>query len=154
MYFCYVFVFFLMIPRPQRSTRTDTLFPSTTLVRSPGHQECRPTTDEQDQQYQEHGCETHGRGPRSGERYGAAGALRRRPAGRARACDRREACVTLGRWRDPGTVPTAGIRRNATVRPRVPREPGPDLGRPRADQIGKAPCWDTVCTDVLIPGGS
>src|SRR3546814_10982800 len=44
----------------------------------PGHQECRPTTDEQDQQYQEHGCETHGRGPRSGERYGAAGALRAR----------------------------------------------------------------------------
>src|SRR3546814_18341148 len=32
---CYfVFVFFLMIRRPPRSTRTDTLFPYTTLFRS------------------------------------------------------------------------------------------------------------------------
>src|SRR3546814_20904571 len=32
---CFVsFLFFLMIPRPPRSTRTDTLFPYTTLVRS------------------------------------------------------------------------------------------------------------------------
>src|SRR3546814_5384822 len=30
----YVFVFFLMIRRPPRSTRTDTLFPYTTLFRS------------------------------------------------------------------------------------------------------------------------
>src|SRR3546814_17830520 len=29
-----VFVFLLMIPRPPRSTRTDTLFPYTTLFRS------------------------------------------------------------------------------------------------------------------------
>src|SRR3546814_18487743 len=29
------FIFFLMIRRPPRSTRTDTLFPSTTLFRSP-----------------------------------------------------------------------------------------------------------------------
>src|SRR3546814_16713266 len=28
------FIFFLMIPRPPRSTRTDTLFPYTTLFRS------------------------------------------------------------------------------------------------------------------------
>src|SRR3546814_1791853 len=33
MYFCYFF-FFLMIRRPPRSTRTDTLFPYTTLFRS------------------------------------------------------------------------------------------------------------------------
>src|SRR3546814_13831196 len=32
----YVFVFFLMIRRPPRSTRTDTLFPYTTLFRSAG----------------------------------------------------------------------------------------------------------------------
>src|SRR3546814_12331171 len=32
--FCY-FVFFLMIRRPPRSTRTDTRFPYTTLFRSP-----------------------------------------------------------------------------------------------------------------------
>src|SRR3546814_16680666 len=30
------FLFFLMIRRPPRSTRTDTLFPYTTLFRSPG----------------------------------------------------------------------------------------------------------------------
>src|SRR3546814_12192470 len=30
------FIFFLMIRRPPRSTRTDTLFPYTTLFRSPG----------------------------------------------------------------------------------------------------------------------
>src|SRR3546814_20254482 len=31
---CRVFIFFLMIRRPPRSTRTDTLFPYTTLFRS------------------------------------------------------------------------------------------------------------------------
>src|SRR3546814_16046898 len=33
-YVCFLFVFFLMIRRPPRSTRTDTLFPYTTLFRS------------------------------------------------------------------------------------------------------------------------
>src|SRR3546814_6607405 len=33
--FCMVVFFFLMIRRPPRSTRTDTLFPYTTLFRSP-----------------------------------------------------------------------------------------------------------------------
>src|SRR3546814_19307915 len=33
--FYFVFFFFLMIRRPPRSTRTDTLFPYTTLFRSP-----------------------------------------------------------------------------------------------------------------------
>src|SRR3546814_13515702 len=32
----YIFFFFLMIRRPPRSTRTDTLFPYTTLFRSRG----------------------------------------------------------------------------------------------------------------------
>src|SRR3546814_21158873 len=32
--FCFLFYFFLMIRRPPRSTRTDTLFPYTTLFRS------------------------------------------------------------------------------------------------------------------------
>src|SRR3546814_19584312 len=31
---CYLYIFFLMIRRPPRSTRTDTLFPYTTLFRS------------------------------------------------------------------------------------------------------------------------
>src|SRR3546814_14088802 len=41
---CYVFflVFFLMIRRPPRSTRTDTLFPYTTLFRSPSWRQYRP----------------------------------------------------------------------------------------------------------------
>src|SRR3546814_12748272 len=34
MLFCFLFFFFLMIRRPPRSTRTDTLFPDTTLFRS------------------------------------------------------------------------------------------------------------------------
>src|SRR3546814_18640409 len=34
MLFVYLFIFFLMIRRPPRSTRTDTLFPYTTLFRS------------------------------------------------------------------------------------------------------------------------
>src|SRR3546814_12761296 len=34
--FLYVVIFFLMIRRPPRSTRTDTLFPYTTLFRSAG----------------------------------------------------------------------------------------------------------------------
>src|SRR3546814_14185261 len=33
-FLCYCFIFFLMIRRPPRSTRTDTLFPYTTLFRS------------------------------------------------------------------------------------------------------------------------
>src|SRR3546814_11038131 len=33
-FYCYNIVFFLMIRRPPRSTRTDTLFPYTTLFRS------------------------------------------------------------------------------------------------------------------------
>src|SRR3546814_16934435 len=33
-YICYFIFFFLMIRRPPRSTRTDTLFPYTTLFRS------------------------------------------------------------------------------------------------------------------------
>src|SRR3546814_4272696 len=44
--FCYLF-FFLMIRRPPRSTRTDTLFPYTTLFRSMGS-EFIPNLDEGD----------------------------------------------------------------------------------------------------------
>src|SRR3546814_20873013 len=37
-----IYFFFLMIRRPPRSTRTDTLFPYTTLFRSGEHQAVRP----------------------------------------------------------------------------------------------------------------
>src|SRR3546814_21094631 len=47
-FFFLLFFFFLMIRRPPRSTRTDTLFPDTTLFRSDGrgaarkyHHQCR-----------------------------------------------------------------------------------------------------------------
>src|SRR3546814_838512 len=46
MYSVYVF-FFLMIRRPPRSTRTDTLFPYTTLFRSERLREQKPETDHQ-----------------------------------------------------------------------------------------------------------
>src|SRR3546814_15290976 len=39
--FCFYFFFVLMIRRPPRSTRTDTLFPYTTLFRSDGAGERR-----------------------------------------------------------------------------------------------------------------
>src|SRR3546814_16047868 len=39
MYLCCDVFFFLMIRRPPRSTRTDTLFPYTTLFRSPAVRE-------------------------------------------------------------------------------------------------------------------
>src|SRR3546814_18354206 len=44
---CILFFVFLMIRRPPRSTRTDTLFPYTTLVRSQGrpHREQRAADD-------------------------------------------------------------------------------------------------------------
>src|SRR3546814_1082951 len=41
----YLFFFFLMIRRPPRSTRTDTLFPYTTLFRSPFPIARRPIRD-------------------------------------------------------------------------------------------------------------
>src|SRR3546814_3733439 len=37
MIYCFFVVFFLMLRRPPRSTRTDTLFPYPTLFRSPHH---------------------------------------------------------------------------------------------------------------------
>src|SRR3546814_16881645 len=48
LYLCVVFFFFLMIRRPPRSTRTDTLFPYTTLFRSPDRRRYRrlPRRDE------------------------------------------------------------------------------------------------------------
>src|SRR3546814_1717301 len=41
----YIFFFFLMIRRPPRSTRTDTLFPYTTLFRSTARQVARRCAD-------------------------------------------------------------------------------------------------------------
>src|SRR3546814_20883431 len=46
--FSFVCIFFLMIRRPPRSTRTDTLFPYTTLFRSPGMEDTRGAPAAQD----------------------------------------------------------------------------------------------------------
>src|SRR3546814_13514563 len=48
----FVGLFFLMIRRPPRSTRTDTLFPCTTLFRSPRHRRAKAPAMAQPQ------CET------------------------------------------------------------------------------------------------
>src|SRR3546814_15767046 len=45
----YYFFFFLMIRRPPRSTRTDTLFPYTTLFRSAGKKAFDAMTPEHEQ---------------------------------------------------------------------------------------------------------
>src|SRR3546814_2341450 len=45
-YICFLIFFFLMIRRPPRSTRTDTLFPYTTLFRSNGRAGLAATGDQ------------------------------------------------------------------------------------------------------------
>src|SRR3546814_10968569 len=45
-YFVYFFFFFLMIRRPPRSTRTDTLFPYTTLFRSVAFDDDAPKAEQ------------------------------------------------------------------------------------------------------------
>src|SRR3546814_6842623 len=49
-----LFVFFLMIRRPPRSTRTDTLFPYTTLFRSAWDERPEQSLAEQGQQRRQH----------------------------------------------------------------------------------------------------
>src|SRR3546814_9757872 len=70
----YLFFFFLMIRRPPRSTRTDTVFPYTTLFRSRVGRRAA-------------GCFAAERraGVRRGVRYGRAGALHARVPGRERS---------------------------------------------------------------------
>src|SRR3546814_18101870 len=78
-----VFVFFLMLRRPPRSTRTDTLFPYTTLFRS-----CRCASDQdQADRLSRAGHRSSVRDPRRATRCLAGGGrqpgLRSRPARRA-----------------------------------------------------------------------
>src|SRR3546814_11454554 len=59
--FLFIFIFFLMIRRPPRSTRTDTLFPYTTLFRSQhGAGETHPGM--QAEQLEAHGGRAVGQG--------------------------------------------------------------------------------------------
>src|SRR3546814_8168884 len=59
-YFFFIMFFFLMIRRPPRSTRTDTLFPYTTLFRS-ARLERRVLTDLRDRDLGQHGEVGEGR---------------------------------------------------------------------------------------------
>src|SRR3546814_20277500 len=70
--FCFMSFFFLMIRRPPRSTRTDTLFPYTTLFRSGGF----------GKRGRDRAAVCGGRGPKREREMGTAncdGAPRRRP---------------------------------------------------------------------------
>src|SRR3546814_20361570 len=59
---CTLYVFFLMIRRPPRSTRTDTLFPFTTLFRSPGKETCWSSIISVRDARDGRGCGGHGGG--------------------------------------------------------------------------------------------
>src|SRR3546814_14818737 len=99
-----VFFFFLMIRRPPRSTRTDTLFPYTTLFRS--LPERSPRT-----------AETRAATParsRSAHR-------RRRPWRGARTARCRRAALP-NRWRAGTSAGTRDSRRTAATVPDGPRE--------------------------------
>src|SRR3546814_15222454 len=104
-----------MIRRPPRSTRTDTLFPYTTLFRS-------------------HGARRTGRGPHRGAlagrpaRYRAAGpaSLYRRPDRRADGLDRAEPSQTR-----KGDADRSDPARSWLQRPTVRRETARRLDPPR-----------------------
>src|SRR3546814_9524251 len=95
--------FFLMLLRPPRSTRTDTLFPYTTLFRSP------------------HGrrSETHRRAARQGpaDRARAAGGVARRRLVRGTRHVRRAQLRRLRHGRDEGTRRRGGDRVGHDQRP-------------------------------------
>src|SRR3546814_14358254 len=80
-----VFVFFLMIRRPPRSTRTDTLFPYTTLFRSadtgrtvvwPERYRTRGHVDESVRRADHRTAQYGSRGGRGSHRHGASRAVR------------------------------------------------------------------------------
>src|SRR3546814_20196963 len=85
LYICYVLLllvfFFLMIRRPPRSTRTDTLFPYTTLFRS---DRCVDAGGGMT------GAERSQRRHRSAAGRGGEGAARREAAARRQRVDRRD----------------------------------------------------------------
>src|SRR3546814_10700438 len=62
-----MFFFFLMIRRPPRSTRTDTLFPYTTLFRSLETTVVHQDDARRQQQREEHQPSLQGVGPADGE---------------------------------------------------------------------------------------
>src|SRR3546814_14243115 len=78
---CSLIVFFLMRRRPPRSTRTDTLFPYTTLFRSLPSQAGAPAMPESgDQGERHHGRDTFRRKDRRRPQCRQAGTRRGEPA--------------------------------------------------------------------------
>src|SRR3546814_20505085 len=125
-----------MIRRPPRSTRTDTLFPYTTLFRS-------------------HGARRTGRGPRRGAlagrpaRYRAAGpaSLYRRPDRRADGLDRAGPSQTRKGDADRSDPARAWLQRSAVrrdtgrrpdPRSRAATQGGPGQARSEEGRVGEA----------------
>src|SRR3546814_11164366 len=127
------FIFFLMIRPPPRSTRTDTLFPYTTLFRSPelvvdraqhppevlGRQERRRTAAEEDGLHGEVGI----------------------PQDAPREPDLGDGLV--------------GVRRPRDTRPELPRRVGVEVAvaaphRAERAELGRATGRERVCTNVYL----
>src|SRR3546814_13824066 len=133
-----------MIRRPPRSTRTDTLFPYTTLFRSRVQRRVASGVA---------GRPLH-RLPGTGQGQG------RLPAGRAGRSDRRGGGTPVARPvpASPGTRPhpTGGGRRASwhgqVNRGHRPRRAGRD--EPVAPEIGRASCRGRVCAYVMSDGGT
>src|SRR3546814_12263603 len=119
-----------MIRRPPRSTRTDTLFPYTTLFRS--HVDDLPGPDDLAEPLPAHlAADDRGAGGAQGDDRGGGAPARHRPA--------RPRRHTFG----PGpfrSIPAPIFRRHAPA--------GDDR------QIGRASCWVRVCKYVMISVGA
>src|SRR3546814_20167708 len=95
--------FFLMIRRPPRSTRTDTLFPYTTLFRSPRLPSYEPVAVGAGNLHvlQQHRHRAHGHGRGHAGAAGIPRAARPAAAGRGRAERGRRSAGALAVARDP-----------------------------------------------------
>src|SRR3546814_12185060 len=115
-------IFFLMIRRPPRSTRTDTLFPYTTLFRSTGERLAQP------------GCT-----------FGSADL----GVDCQRLVIRREGgCGIIRIFLDfAHKAPRLGVE-TPVVRGKHCPHPLPKLARGQAAQIGRASCRERVCQSV------
>src|SRR3546814_48860 len=126
LFFCFFLFFFLMIRRPPRSTRTDTLFPYTTLFRS-GHGEHAPVCPAA-----RHGCRKPWRTVRRAARVHPAGAFHRAPGGQA--VGRHEAEARPGLRADGAATGVVAGRTQRRRRPGQP--PGPVADGAGTDQRG------------------
>src|SRR3546814_17198598 len=97
-----MFIFFLMIRRPPRSTRTDTLFPYTTLFRSARTRAHRPLRRD----------------------LGALPLLSRSQAGDAQAARLHRLCARVSARRSERLIPPIGLDR---TRKQIPLPPAENL---------------------------